>query len=122
MLFRTGLLALVAMAPALITGYNLGADKGWEWCNHGTQGNHGCEDNSLFTYCCGLEQTWEFSVPRWVTVNSATTLSPEQGGYVTSNCNDGSSVGIISCALAHAPPGAPKPPKKRRISPPSGHS
>ncbi|KAG5952991.1 hypothetical protein E4U53_007276 [Claviceps sorghi] len=45
MLFHT-VLALAAYAAAPVA-----ADVGWRYCNQGTYGDGGCEQNNAWTYC-----------------------------------------------------------------------
>ncbi|KAG5958198.1 hypothetical protein E4U57_001471 [Claviceps arundinis] len=52
------------------TGINNGPDLYPRWCNHGTQGNGGCEANGRNTYCCSDVQTSYFEVFRMTTVAS----------------------------------------------------
>ncbi|KAG6061905.1 hypothetical protein E4U32_002742 [Claviceps aff. humidiphila group G2b] len=37
------------------TGANKGPVYHPQWCNHGTQGNGGCEANGLHTYCVQID-------------------------------------------------------------------
>ncbi|KAG6104977.1 hypothetical protein E4U13_008107 [Claviceps humidiphila] len=70
------------------TGENKGPVYHPQWCNHGTQGNGGCEANGLHTYCCSDVQTPYFEVFRMTTV-----ISRDEAGNF--NCENG---GAIRCS------------------------
>ncbi|KAG6025894.1 hypothetical protein E4U19_002885 [Claviceps sp. Clav32 group G5] len=55
------------------------------WCNHGTAGNKGCEEQNEHTYCCVDARTTYFDTWRAVTVTSKNDkqgTSCENGGTV----------------------------------------
>ncbi|KAG6008617.1 hypothetical protein E4U21_004257 [Claviceps maximensis] len=90
MKFASICLAIAAALPVL-ADYDGGGEvpshrkTSRRYCNHGTQGNHGCEDNNLHTYCCNIEQTAYFEVYREVTVMSRNLngdIHCEMGGYI----------------------------------------
>ncbi|KAG6106653.1 hypothetical protein E4U13_007336 [Claviceps humidiphila] len=61
----------------------------YRWCNHGTAGNNGCEENGLHTYCCIYIETLGphpyFNIWRTVTVTSRNpegSIHCENGGFV----------------------------------------
>ncbi|KAG6214598.1 hypothetical protein E4U50_000146 [Claviceps purpurea] len=86
--------ASVASAAAMPAPWGYQDYTGHErFCDHGTHGNHGCEDNGKHTYCCQYQQ----ELPAFSIMRQTTALSATPDG--DSNCVSGNGqIGMIYCA------------------------